>query len=237
MNLRLSQSGRGLLFAVLSACLGLSAVPAQADLSTLTNKDASSGLKLALTRGAEFAVTQLSQPDGFMGNPQVKIPLPASLQKADQLARQWGFSRQADEVILSMNRAAESAVVEAKPLLVNAVKKMTLSDAKEILSGPDDAATQYFRRVSSEQLALKFLPIVKKSTSKLRLADKYNQFAGKAAQFGLLDEKDANLDQYVTQKAIDGLFVMVAEQEKQIRADPIGTGSKLLSKVFGAVIQ
>lgn len=210
---------------------------ASADLASLTNKDATSGLKLALTRGAEFAVNQLGKPDGFLGNAQVKIPLPQSLQKVDKLARKFGLSKPADELVETMNHAAEAAVVEAKPLLVNAVKKMTLTDAKDILTGPDDAATQYFRKTSSEQLALKFLPIVKKSTAKLKLADKYNQYAAKASQFGLLEEKDANLDNYVTQKAIDGLFVMVAEQEKQIRDNPLETGSKLLSKVFGALGQ
>ena len=221
---------------MLCAAFGFAVVlPARADLAGLSNKDASSGLKEALTRGAEFAVAQLGKPDGFLGNAKVRIPLPESLQKVEGMARKLGLAKQADELVGTINRAAEAAVVEAKPLLVDAVKKMSIKDAKYILTGPQDAATQYFRTTTSAQLAQKFLPVVKKATAKVQLADKYNAFAGKAAKLKLMDEKDANLDAYVTQKAIDGLFLMVAEQEKQIRQDPIGTGSSLLKKVFGAL--
>jgi hypothetical protein len=151
------------------------------------------------------------------------------------MARKLGLAKQTDELINTMNHAAESAVVEARPLLVDAVKKMSVKDATSILTGPPDAATQYFRNATGEQLTTKFAPIVKKATAKVQLADKFNAYASKAAKFNLIDEKDANLDGYVTGKAIDGLFIMIAEQEKQIRQDPIGTGSKLLSKVFGAL--
>lgn len=215
----------------LTVLLALSAAAAAAGLSST---DASAGLKEALTRGAEFAVAQLGKPDGFLGNAKVRIPLPQSLQKVEGMARKLGLSKQTDELADTMNRAAESAVVEAKPLLVDAVKKMSIKDAKGILSGPEDAATQYFRTTTSAQLAQKFLPIVKKATARVQLTEKYNAFAGKAAKLKLIDEKDADLDSYVTQKAIDGLFLMVAEQEKQIRQDPVGTGSNLLKKVFGA---
>jgi hypothetical protein len=221
---------------LLGVALGMSvALPARADLSSLSGKDATSGLKEALTRGAEFAVAQLGKPDGFLGNAKVKIPLPQSLQKVEGMARKLGLAKQADELVDTMNRAAESAVVEAKPLLVDAVKKMSIKDAKGILGGPEDSATQYFRTATSAQLAQKFLPIVKKATVRVQLAEKYNAFAGKAAKLKLIDEKDADLDNYVTQKAIDGLFLMVAEQEKQIRQDPVGTGSNLLKKVFSVL--
>jgi hypothetical protein len=210
-------------------------LPAQAGLADLSSKDAGSGLKEALVRGAEFAVGELGKPNGFLGNAKVKIPLPESLHKIEGAARKLGLGKQADELVETMNRAAESAVVEAKPLLVNAVKQMTVKDAKDILAGPDDAATQYFRRTTSSGIAAKFLPIVNRATAKVQLADKYNAYAGKAAKLRLIDDKDANLDSYVTQKAMDGLFVMIAEQEKQIRADPVGTGSALLKKVFGAL--
>ena len=209
--------------------------PAVADLADLSNRDASSGLKEALTRGAEFAVSQLGRRDGFLGDARVRIPLPESLQSIEKLARGIGLSKQADELIDTMNHAAESAVVEAKPLLVGAVKSMSVRDAKDILTGPEDAATQYFRRTTSAGLSERFLPIVKRATAKVQLTDKYNAFAGKAAKYGLIDEKDADLDNYVTQKAMDGLFLMIAEQEKNIRRDPIGTGSSLLKKVFGAL--
>ncbi len=221
---------------LLGATLGLALpITAQADLASISNKEAGAGLKEALVRGAELAVAQLGKPDGFLGNPQVKIPLPESLQKVEKLGRTLGLGKQADELVDTMNRAAESAVVEAKPLLVNAVKNMSVKDAKDILAGPPDAATQYFRRTTSEQLSQKFQPIVSKATAKVQLTDKYNAFAGKAAKLRLIEEKDANLDSYVTQKAMDGLFLMIAEQEKQIRQDPIGSGSNLLKKVFGAL--
>jgi hypothetical protein len=134
-----------------------------------------------------------------------------------------------------MNRAAESAVEEAKPILLDGVKKMTLNDAKAILTGPEDNATQYFRKTSGEAIIQKFLPKVQAATARVKLAEDYNRFAEPAAQFGLIDAQDANLDQYVTRKAVDGLFLMIAEQEKAIRADPVGQASKLLQKVFGAV--
>jgi hypothetical protein len=203
----------------------------------LSSKETSSGLKEALSRGAEMAVSQLGKPNGFMGDSRVKIPLPESLQGAEKMMRKLGMKKQADKLIETMNRAAESAVVEAKPILVNAVKNMSFDDAKTILTGGDDAATQYFKRTTSAPISEKFLPIVKQATAKVQLADKYNQYAGKAASLGLIDDKDADLDSYVTQKALDGLFLMIAEQEKAIRKDPIGTGSSLLQTVFGALLK
>lgn len=209
--------------------------PANAlDLSDLTNKDASAGLRTALTQGAEKAVGQLGVTDGFFGNNQVKIGLPDSLAKAEGMMRRFGMGKMADDLTLTMNRAAESAVVEAKPLLVDAIKKMTLADAKSILSGPEDAATQYFRKTSGEALTARFLPKVQAATAKVKLAERYNQFAGQASRFGLLSAEDANLDQYITRKTLDGLFVMVAQQEKTIRQDPMGQASSILKKVFGA---
>lgn len=204
-------------------------------IADLSSKDAAGGLKEALTRGAEVAVGQLGKRDGFMGDSRVRIPLPDSLRAGEKMMRKLGMGKQADELIETMNRAAESAVVEARPILVNAVRNMSFDDAKGILTGGDDAATQYFRRTTSAPIGDKFLPVVKKATAKVKLADKYNQYAGKAAKFGLIDEKDASLDAYVTQKTLDGLYLMIAEQEKAIRKDPVATGSKLLQTVFGAI--
>ena len=206
-------------------------------LAQVSNSEATSGLKEALTRGAEMAVSQLGQTNGFLGNDKVRIPLPGALEDAAEMMHKFGMGKQADELIETMNRAAEAAVVEAKPLLVKAVKDMSVKDAQGILTGGDDAATQYFKRATSEPLAQKFLPVVKKATAKVQLADKYNKFAGKAAKFKLIDAKDANLDDYVTRKALDGLYLMIAEQEKAIRKDPIGTGSKVISKVFGGLLK
>ena len=209
-------------------------MPAAAQVS---NSEAVSGLKEALTRGAEVAVSQLGKSDGFLGNDKVRIPLPGALEDAAEMMKKFGAGKQADQLVETMNRAAEAAVVEAKPLLVKAVKDMSVKDAQGILGGGDDAATQYFKRSTSEPLAQKFLPIVKKATAKVQLADKYNQFAGKAAKFHLIDAKDANLDDYVTRKALDGLYLIIAEQEKAIRKDPIGTGSKVIGKVFGSLLK
>jgi hypothetical protein len=221
--------------AAVACCLIASTQAWAAGVADLSNKDAGSGIKEALTKGAELAVAQLGKQDGFMGDSRVKIQLPESLRSGEKLMRTMGMGKQTDELVETMNRAAESAVVEAKPILVNAVKSMSLDDAKGLLMGGDDAATQYFKRTTADPIGDKFLPIVKQATAKLQLADKYNQFAGKASKLGLLSEKDANLDTYVTQKALEGLFLMIAEQEKAIRKDPIGTGSKLLQSVFGAI--
>ena len=201
----------------------------------ISNDEAGSGLRAAITRGSEFAVAELGKQNGFLGNAKVRIDLPDSLRKAEDAARKLGFGRQADELVDAMNHAAETAVVEAKPILINAAKKMSFKDAKDVLLGEQDAATQYFKRTTSGELTAKFLPVVKKATAKVQLAQKYNEFAGKAAKLGLMDGRDADIDTYVTRKTLDGLFVMVAEQEKQIRNDPVGTGSILLKKVFGSI--
>lgn len=222
------------LFAAFILCLGQN-LAAASGLGELSSSDAGSGLKEALTRGAEFAISNLGKQDGFLGNPKVKIPLPGSLQKAEKGLRAIGMGKQAEELVTTMNRAAEQAVVEAKPILVNAIKNMSWQDAKGILAGGDDAATQFFKRTTSAQIGEKFQPIVKQATAKVKLGKQYNKFAGKAAAMGLIDEKDADLDSYVTQKAMDGLFLMIAEEEKKLRANPLGAGSDLLKKVFGAL--
>jgi len=198
-----------------------------------SSSETAAGLREALTRGAEAAVGQLGRRDGFLGDARVRIPLPESVQRAEKMMRMMGAGKYADELVETMNRAAELAVVEARPILVGAVKRMSFDDARGILAGGDDAATAYFRRSTSDEIARKFLPVVKQATAKVRLADTFNKYAGKAAKLGLLDDKDADLDRYVTQKAMDGLFLMVAEQEKAIRKDPVATGSALLKKVFG----
>lgn len=202
-------------------------------LDDLSNKDASGGLKEALTQGATKAVGLLGKTDGFLGNPKVKIPLPESLQKAEGLMRSFGMGKYADELQTTMNRAAEAAVPEAKTLLVNSIKQMSVQDAKAILTGGDDAATQYFKRTTSAPLGEKFKPIVKKAMTKVKFADKYEQFAGKAAKYGLVKAEDANLENYVTAKALDGLYLMIAEEEKAIRTDPVGAAGGLAKKVFG----
>jgi hypothetical protein len=209
--------------------------PAAAQLDRITSTEATSGLKAALEKGSLAAVSLLGRSDGFFGNPQVKIPLPDSLRSAEKLMRTFGMAKYADELILTMNRAAEAAVPEAKKLFVDAVRKMSVQDAKGVLTGGDTAGTEYFKRATAEQLRARFLPIVRKATKKVKLAEKYNEYAEKGVAFGLVSKQDANLDAYVTQKALDGLFFMVAEEEKKIRKDPVGAGTSIIKKVFGAL--
>ncbi|MHB1085375.1 MAG: DUF4197 domain-containing protein [Thiobacillus sp.] len=202
----------------------------------LSNTDISSGLKEALTRGADAAVSQLGQKDGFFGNAALKIPLPPSLQKAEKAMRMFGMGKQADELVLSMNRAAEAAVPEAKILLVNAVKDMSIEDAKSILTGGKTSATDFFRNKTETKLTERFTPIVKATTDKAGLAQQYNRYAGAAAQFNLVDKNQANVEQYVTQQSLDRLYKLIGEKEQAIRANPLQAGSDLLKKVFGAVM-
>lgn len=224
------------LLAAVTAVLALGWVaPAQASLAALSNQDASSGLKAALEKGAVAAVDLLGKTDGFFGNGAVKIPLPESLQKYEKLMRNLGMGKYADELVLTMNRAAEAAVPEAKKLFADSIKKMTVQDAKGVLTGGPTSGTDYFKRSTTDQLRERFLPVVKKATAKVKLAEKYNQYAQKGVQFGLVKKEQANLDDYVTQKALDGLFYMVAEEEKKIRQDPVKAGSDIIRKVFGAL--
>lgn len=206
-----------------------------AQLESITRQDATAALKAALEKGSTAAVANLGKVDGFLGNPQVKIPLPESAQRAEHMLRRVGMGKYADELITTMNRAAEQAVPEAKTIFVDSVKKMSVQDAKGILTGGDTAGTEYFRRTTHDQLHTRFLPIVKKATARVQLAQKYDEYAEKAAGAGLMNKQDANLDEYVTQKALDGLFLMVAEEEKKIRKDPVGTGSAIIKKVFSAI--
>ncbi len=205
------------------------------DLSSFSNKDQVASLKQALTQGAETAVKNLAKENGYLGNDKVRIPLPENLQKVDGALRKFGMGKYADELTTSMNRAAEAAVPEAKTLLVGAVNKMTVDDAKGILTGGDDAATQYFRKSTETALTDKFKPIINKAMLKVKVAEKYDQFAGKGVKFGLVDERDAKLDDYITRKALDGLFLMMAEQEKTIRANPLEATGNLAKKVFSAI--
>ena len=204
-------------------------------LADLTSADASQGVKAALEKGAVAAVGLLGQTDGFLGNPKVRIPLPGYLEDAAKLMRTLGQGKRIDELVTTMNRAAEQAVPMARDLLVDAVKTMSVADAKKILTGGDTAATQYFADKTRAPLAAQFLPVVTQATEKTGLAAQYNSIAGKAAGMGLLKKEDANIQQYVTGKALDGLFLMIAEEEKKIRQDPIGSGSAVLKKVFGAI--
>lgn len=219
---------------VVNKVTGSSSADNGAAVSSLTDQEANDGLKLALNQGVTKAVDILGATDGFLGNKEVKIPLPDSLKKVEKGMRLVGMGDQADELILKMNRAAELAVPEAKTLLVNSIKQMSLADVKGILTGPQDAATQYFKRTTSTDMAAKFLPVVQKATANVKLADSYNKYAEMGSKFGVVKKENANINQYVTQKALDGVYLMVAKEEAAIRQDPMGQASNLLKKVFGA---
>ena len=204
------------------------------DLSSISNQDASKGLKTALEKSAVAAIALLGKPDGFLKNPKVRIPLPGYLEAASSFLKNFGQSQRIDELVTAINRAAEAAIPLGQDMLVSAVRNMNVNDAKNILAGGETSVTSFFIEKTRTPLGLTFLPIVIKATEKVGLVHQYNEFAGKAASFGLVKKDDANIQQYVTGKALDGLFVVIGDEEKKIRQDPVATGSEILMKVFGS---
>jgi hypothetical protein len=229
--------------AVASSCLlALSATvtfassaQAAGSLDAVSSKDAAGGLRAALAQGVDKAIGLLGKPNGFLENAKYTIALPPALEKADKALRMIGMSGDAEQLKIAMNHAAELAVADARPVFKQAVQKMSVSDAKGILTGGDNSATQYFKQATSAQLMTRFKPIVVQVTAKLKLRAMYDQYAGKAAQVGLVRAQDANLNDYVTAKALDSLFGAIGEEEKAIRKDPMGQASSLIKKVFGAL--
>jgi hypothetical protein len=198
-----------------------------------TETEAATGVRAALERGALAAVGQLGRNDGFLGNPRVRIELPGHLTDAASLLRKLGQGRKVDELVTAMNRAAEAAMPEARTLFVSTIKAISVEDALKLVRGADTAVTDFFATKTRAPLGERFLPIVTRATEKLQLAERYNAVAGRAASFGLLKAEDASVQHYVTRRALDGLFLLVAEEEKRIRANPVQTGIAILGKVFG----
>ena len=211
------------------------AAMAAGSLDALSSKDAAGGMRAAISQGIDKAIAQLGAPNGFLDNPKYTIPLPSAMEKADRALRMIGLSGDADQLKVAMNHAAEMAVADAKPVFKQAAQKMTVADAKGILTGGETSATEYFRKATTEQLTARFKPIVAKQTEKLKLRALYDQYAGKAAQVGLISAEDANLNDYVTARALDGLFGEIAEEERAIRKDPMGQASSLIKKVFSTL--
>ena len=204
----------------------------------LSADEIASGLKDALAKGAEKAIGSLSKTDGFLKNLDVKIPLPDSLAEIERGLRLVGQQKYADNFVATLNHAAETAVTEAGPIFSEAIRQMTVADAKQILGGGDDAATQYFRRVGEPRIKEKMLPVVKAATEKAGVTAAYKSFIGKAGFAVVLsNKKDLDIDDYVTQKATDGLFKMIAVEEKEIRKNPMARTTDLLKKVFGSVVK
>jgi hypothetical protein len=222
---------RVFLATILSIAAGAAAAVSLADLS---NADASNGLKAALDKGATAAVAKLGVNDGFLNNEKVRIGLPDLLEKARPILKMTGQGKQLDDLVVSMNHAAEAAVPMAKPLLLDAVKSMSVTDAKGILTGGETSVTEFFKGKTSAQLAAKFLPIVKGVTDRSGLSAKYNGAMSQVSKLGL-SKNDATVEQYVTQRALDGLYATIAEEEKALRQNPMSAGSNLIGKVFGAL--
>lgn len=204
-------------------------------LASLTDSEATQGLKAALERGAVAAVQLLGKTDGFFGNPKVRIPLPGYLKDAEKILRAMGRGQRVDELEVGINRAAEQSVPLAKEMLVNAAHSITVQDAKKILTGGDTSVTEFFAGRTRVPLGEKFLPVVARTIDRIQLAEKYNQVAGKGAAMGLVKKEDADITHYVTRKALDGLYFVIGEEERKLRQDPLGSGSALLKKVFGAL--
>ncbi len=211
---------------------GLAAAVAPA--RALGEADAAAGVRAALERGALAAVALLGRTDGFLGNPQVRIPLPGALADAEKLLRATGQGRRLDELITSMNRAAEAAVPEAKALFVGAVKAISIEDALRIVRGGATSVTEFFATKTRTPLGERFLPIVTRATERVSLAQRYNTLAQRAAGLGLLKGDDLSVQQHVTTRALDGLYLMIGEEERKIRANPAATGSAILRRVFGS---
>ena len=200
----------------------------------ITNDEIVGGLKEALEVGTRNAVKTVSRTDGYFKNPQIKIPLPENVRKFEDLLRATGFGSQVDAFELSMNRAAERAAPEAKSIFWDAIKQMTFTDARGILEGPDDAATQYFRDKTSGRLQTLFKPITHQAMSEVGVTRSYQTLDAKIQTIPFADTVRFDLDQYVTDKALDGLFWTLAQEEKKIRQDPAARVTDLLQKVFGA---
>jgi hypothetical protein len=229
-----------LTFAVHSGfCAGLSDMlkSAQETLGgkqSLSNDDIIGGLKEALQIGTENAVQVVSATDGFYKNQDIKIPLPESVQKVEKLLRTAGYGQTVDEFELSMNRAAERAAPEAKAIFWDAIRQMTFDDARNILDGQDNAATLYFQDKTHGRLEEIFKPIVQKAMGEVGVTRKYQDLNSSVEKIPFADSLTLDLDQYVTDGALNGLFYMLAEEEKKIRQDPAAQVTDLLRKVFGS---
>lgn len=201
--------------------------------SALSQGDMIAGLKQALEKGVGYAVDNLGQADGFLGNEKVRIPMPDQLDSLEKLLRKLGQDKYADQFVTTMNRAAEQAVPLTRDVLVTGVQELTVEDAKNIVGGPDDAATSYLRKTGGDKLRAAIEPIVKKATEQSGVTRQYKSLFNNLGFMGsFMNPDDYDIDKYVTDKTMDGLFTMIAEQEKQIRENPLERTTDLLKRVF-----
>ncbi|MGR3809412.1 DUF4197 domain-containing protein [Jiulongibacter sp. NS-SX5] len=200
----------------------------------LTSTEIAAGLKEALQVGINKGADQVSQENGYFGNARIKIPFPEDVQKVETALRKVGLGGEVDKFVLALNRGAEEAAKEAKPIFVSAIKQMTITDALSILKGEEDAATQYLKRTTSNELIAAFMPVVEKALEKTQATKYYTDLATRYNRIPFVSKVDPDLKGYATQKAIDGLFLMIADEEAKIRKDPVARTSQILKRVFGA---
>ena len=199
----------------------------------LSEKDAADGIKEALVNGTTKGVKIVSKADGYFKNPEIKIPFPPDATEIESKLRAIGLGNKVDEVVLSINRAAEDAAKEAETIFVSAVKAMSINDAIHIVKGENDAATKYLKNTTTGELKIKFQPKIEASLDKVDATKQWEELIKEYNKIPFVKKKNPNLDEYVTGKAIDGLFVMIAKEELSIRKDPLARTSELLKKVFG----
>lgn len=200
--------------------------------TSLTEKEAGDGIKEALIQGTNEGVTLLSAVDGYFGNPEIKIPFPPEANMVESRLRAVGLGSEVDKAILSINRAAEDAVKEAKPIFVSAISSMSISDAIGIVKGTDNAATQYLRKTTSTELTSKFKPVIKTSLDKVNATKYWTDLINTYNKIPMVQKMNPDLAAYVTDQAIKGLFIMIAKEELKIRKDPVARTTELLKKVF-----
>lgn len=224
---------------VLGACTTTQINQALGDLnkslggSELTTAEVAEGLKEALVKGISTGSDQASQLDGYFKNPRIKIPFPPDVKKVEDKLRQIGLGNEVDKFVMTLNRGAEDAAKEAKPIFINAIKQMTIQDAWGILKGEENAATEYLKRTTSAQLREKFEPVIANSLNKVNATKYYGDIISTYNKIPLVEKVNPDLNDYATTKAMDGLFLLIADEEKKIRQDPVARTTELLKKVFG----
>lgn len=201
--------------------------------TTITEQEVASGLMEALVQGATNGSDLLSKVNGYLGNPQVKIPFPPEAQKIESTLRDLGMNKMCDDVINSLNRAAENAAIEAKPILINSIRSVTITDAMDILFGANDAATEYLKKTTTTQLTDKFSPIIESSLNKVGATKYWTDAVNYYNKIPLVADLNPDLEAYVTAKALEGLFYMVEQEELKIRQDPAARAAEIVQKVFG----
>jgi hypothetical protein len=200
----------------------------------LTTAEVGEGLKEALIKGISTGSDLASKVDGYFKNPEIKIPFPPEVKKVEDKLRQIGLGNEVDRFIMTLNRGAEEAAKEAKPIFITAIKSMTIQDAWGILKGEDDAATQYLKRTTSQQLREKFKPVIQNALNKVNATKYYGDIVNRYNQIPFVQKVNPDLNEYATERAMEGLFTLIAKEEKNIRENPVARTTELLKKVFKA---